>query len=165
MNVKVKYLKDETGDTISPVVSMKSVFDSSGNNLEDTKFILDKVYPICSIYININEVNPGTLFGGTWELLKDRFLLGAGNLYSSGSIGGSDKLVALIVNYDGKVALYRGNSNNKWWSTNAAIDGGYDKEYITAQSGATKVVNDETNENGTAMPPYLAVYIWKRTAY
>lgn len=33
MNVKSKYLKDETGEVISPVVSTQTVYDASGNTL------------------------------------------------------------------------------------------------------------------------------------
>lgn len=33
MNVKSKYLKDESGQVISPVVSTQTVYDASGNTL------------------------------------------------------------------------------------------------------------------------------------
>lgn len=33
----------------------------TGNNLT-----FDRVYPVGSIYLSVNNVNPGTLFGGTW---------------------------------------------------------------------------------------------------
>ena len=39
---------------------------------------LNTVYPVGSIYISMNETDPGTLFGGTWERISGRFLLGCG---------------------------------------------------------------------------------------
>ena len=33
MNAKQKYLKDESGQVISPVVSTETVYDASGNTL------------------------------------------------------------------------------------------------------------------------------------
>ena len=50
--------------------------------------LVDLVYPVGSIYFSTVDVNPGTLFGGTWEKLKDKFLLGSGDTYSLGSTGG-----------------------------------------------------------------------------
>ena len=50
--------------------------------------IFDMIYPVDSIYISINNVNPSTLFGGTWEQIKDTFLLAAGDTYAGGSTGG-----------------------------------------------------------------------------
>lgn len=28
---------------------------------------LKELFPVGSIYINVNTTNPGTIFGGTWE--------------------------------------------------------------------------------------------------
>ena len=53
-----------------------------------TNFVLDNVYPIGSIYMNVNSTNPGTLFGGTWEQIQGRFLLGMSSSYPAGSQGG-----------------------------------------------------------------------------
>ena len=39
--------------------------------------ILDMVYPIGSIYMSIHSTSPATLFGGTWEPIYAKFLLGA----------------------------------------------------------------------------------------
>ena len=46
-------------------------------------------YPVGAIYLSVNSTSPASLFGGTWEQLKDRFLLGAGNSYSINATGGA----------------------------------------------------------------------------
>lgn len=50
--------------------------------------IFDSIYPVGSIYLSVNEVNPSTLFGGTWEQIQDKFLLGSGSVYENGDVGG-----------------------------------------------------------------------------
>lgn len=45
-------------------------------------------YPVGSIYMSVNSTNPGELFGGTWEQIQGRFLLGQGSGYSAGTVGG-----------------------------------------------------------------------------
>ena len=40
--------------------------------------IFKLVYPVGSIYMSVNSTSPQTLFGGTWEKIQGRFLLGAG---------------------------------------------------------------------------------------
>lgn len=47
------------------------------------------IYPIGSIYINVNNINPSELFGGTWRQVKDTFLLASGDTYNNGSTGGT----------------------------------------------------------------------------
>lgn len=46
------------------------------------------IYPVGSIYMSAINVNPQALFGGTWEQIKDRFLLSAGDSYKVGATGG-----------------------------------------------------------------------------
>ena len=45
-------------------------------------------YPVGAIYLSVTEVNPSALFGGTWERIGGRFLLGADTTYTAGSTGG-----------------------------------------------------------------------------
>lgn len=70
-----KYLK---GDGTWSVVQQRSDID-----------IVNLIYPVGSIYMSVASASPATLFGGTWEQLKDRFLLGAGDTYTEGDTGGS----------------------------------------------------------------------------
>ena len=45
-------------------------------------------WPIGSIYITVSNTSPATLFGGTWERISERFLLGASSSYPAGGTGG-----------------------------------------------------------------------------
>lgn len=54
--------------------------------LQDTA---SKLYPVGSIYISFNSTDPSTLFGGTWQRLKDTFLLANGDSYAPNTTGGS----------------------------------------------------------------------------
>ena len=48
-----------------------------------------KLYPVGSVYISFNSTDPSTLFGGTWQRLKDTFLLANGDSYAPNTTGGS----------------------------------------------------------------------------
>lgn len=57
----IKYLKDESGNRISPVTNIKGIFDDTGKSL------LDIFYPVGSYYETSNEqFNPNVTWGGTW---------------------------------------------------------------------------------------------------
>jgi hypothetical protein len=49
---------------------------------------LNIIYPVGSIYMSVNNVSPETFMGGTWEQIKDTFLLSAGDTYTAGATGG-----------------------------------------------------------------------------
>lgn len=51
--------------------------------------LLDLIYPVGSIYMSEKNVSPQTFLGGTWVQIKDRFLLGVGDTYTTVTTGGS----------------------------------------------------------------------------
>ena len=110
-------------------------------------------YPIGSIYLSLNDVNPSTYFGGTWELIKDRFLIGAGNSYKAGTIGGSQnhrhdfKIGHRMNYYEIMCDNYANQGHNQ-------SGGGTLTESIRYSIGDTDL--------SSSLPPYLAVYIWRR---
>lgn len=136
-------------------------FQTIGSN-----FVLNNVYPVGSIYMNVNSTNPGTLFGGTWEQIQGRFLLGMSNGYPAGSQGGeathtlttseipSHSHVA-FYGITGAVDDYLGGSSNDYGLRRAGYGSG-SSTYETSSTGGGTAHNN--------MPPYLSVYIWKRTA-
>lgn len=71
---------------------------------------IDTIYPVGSIYMSTSSTNPATLFGkGTWTQLENRFLLGAGNVYTAGTTGGTST-VNLTQNNLPNVDIYTQNN-------------------------------------------------------
>ena len=60
-------------NTIAKLKAYFEAWHTTGENLH-----LDLVYPVGSIYMSVNNVNPKNLFGGEWEKIEGRFLLGSG---------------------------------------------------------------------------------------
>lgn len=134
--------------------------------------ILDLIYPVGSIYMSVNSADPGTLIGGTWERIKDRFLLSAGDTYAAGNTGGSAKAKLpshthtfgsngydLWVAKRGKGSTEPGNQISGDAKYYAAATGGSTANYKWLSSVDSKGVSDVSQAN---MPPYLAVYVWQR---
>lgn len=233
----IRTLKDSTGAVFSPKVSSDSVYLSGSkdtltlklNNVDtavdeklNTTALLDKVYPVGSIYMSVNDVSPASFLGGTWESLKDRFLVGAGNSYAVNATGGASShthttgghvltanelpwhthggagkhyhskgdmqiqghlylakaghwgnsgsasgAFSISQGGDGNAASTRGNQGfqvsfnaaNNWWgntSEEPAHTHGHVGENWSHSHGDTGSTSN--------IPPYLAVYMWKRTA-
>ena len=130
--------------------------------------VFDLVYPVGSIYMSVNATNPGTLFGGTWTQIKDTFLVACGDTYANGATGGeaSHTITTQELPYLGKFSAV------SWASGNGATNGIFSKQFmykdITAPSGSAAGTAEFTAQGGgkahNNMPPYLAVYVWQRTA-
>lgn len=125
-------------------------------------------WPIGSIYMSVNSTSPANLFGGTWERISETFLFAASSSYPPGSTGGefAHKLTqSELPNYSLSVA----NGSNVIRSKT----GSYADAYVQTQSSGwgipnweSKTVTVASGGSGAAhnnMPPYLSVWIWKRT--
>lgn len=122
--------------------------------------ILNAAYPVGAIYISTSATSPQTIFGGTWERILDRFLLAAGNSYGAGSTGGEAAhtlSVAEMPSHNHGFNLEGGNlDKSTGYVAGASGSTGGSGWAVTSYNGSTQAHNN--------MPPYLAVYIWKRTA-
>lgn len=140
--------------------------------------LADLIYPIGSIYMSANAVDPGTLFGGTWERVSGKFLLGADDTYTAGSTGGEaehtltvNEIPAheghLYSNFDNSGYADRGGDDNSYYVNSSATDySKYANRPYKIVSGNELVMQGYTRGGGLAhnnIPPYLAIYIWKRT--
>ena len=155
--------------TIGTNVTATNVGSEIGSLKSD---LANKLYPVGSIYMSVNATNPAELFGGTWEQIKDRFLLAAGDTHAAGSTGGEEQhklTISELPPHSHAVAPLgaKGGTNG-----NLVINDKYG-----AMSGAdtlnlsggnafyarnTSIVGEGQAHNN--MPPYLTIYMWKRTA-
>lgn len=157
-------------DDLTEVISL-AVQDNTDNiaalsnqisNIGSISF--DDIYPVGSIYMSVNSTNPSNLFGGTWTQLKDRFLLGAGSTYTNGSTGG-EASHTLTVNempshsHPQYVTVSSGGSLSANCDYDSYSSGNARKSAQNVSTGTTGGGNSHNN-----MPPYLVVYMWKRTS-
>lgn len=125
----------------------------------------EAAYPTGSIYMSTSSFPPGASFGGTWEQIKDVFLLAAGDTYTAGTTGGSADAVVVGHTHDftnGGVAICANNTTH----VEIGSDGITTQESGGAWSNIGSSPIAPTGESGTGknMPPYLVVYMWKRIA-
>lgn len=147
-----------------------------------------KMYPVGSIYASTASTNPGTLFGGTWEALPaGRVLLAQGTstwgtTYAAGSTGGEATHTLTIgelpahnhtasANSNGAHThtIYRsGNGGGSWTGIAGSPSNEYAGNYATSSSGShshtVSVNNTGSGQPHNNLPPYVAVYLYKRTA-
>ena len=128
--------------------------------------LMEKVYPIGSIYMSINNINPNILFGfGEWEQIEDRFLLGAGPTYSAGTIGGEAEHTLTEVEmptHDHEFDRHQLWRNETIPPSTTTQGEGYGVSNKTLPIYTDTVIAAGAGESHNNMPPYLTVYIWKR---
>lgn len=180
-----KFSLDSQGNLIVNSISVSQGLINNAN-------ICNLIYPVGSIYLAVNSTNPSTLFGGSWTQISDKFIVGAGSVYGAGSIGGSSSHshttgahALTISEMPSHTHIQDSHSHTQHpdtWMNRTPVDG-----YVPASgtfiaqantatyyTGGTTATNQYTGGSGahshgntgssSNLPPYLAVYIWKRTA-
>lgn len=144
--------------------------------------LIDMIYPVGSIYMSVNNVSPATFLGGTWEAIRDRFLIGAGT-YSAGSVGGDTthqhkygfqygayygetvlendtNAGALVYDKNGNITLAAQTTDSV--SKSAKTNGGTATSSYDASMYHYRTIGSTSYDS--SMPPYLSVYMWKRVS-
>lgn len=216
---------DCDGNLVVNTVTERNPQTSGGSAID-----FDSIYPVGSIYLSVASTNPGTLFGGTWERIQDKFLLASGSTYSAGTQGGaashthtgpshchtgpshthsgpshthSVSAHTHSLSDNGRACIHHNNgyfwfrelaniNGTKWVDTSKAeivgASSSTNNSYSVALTGATDSAGSgntgasgtgttgasgtgNTSYSGTGstgsastLPPYLAIYVWKRTA-
>lgn len=172
--------------------------------------LLNASFPLGAIYMSVNSTNPSELFGGVWEALENRFLLGASSSYPVGSTGGEVNHTLTISempthNHENSLTfeisqephshgirsssnystncngLARGGDENKggYYQVGGVANNNGEEFYCYKAGDGIEYIKPENAEidfqkttlyNVNAgggnphnnMPPYLAIYMWKR---
>jgi hypothetical protein len=172
----ISSLTTKTDNNTSDISSLTTKADNNTSQitaLHNTLLVYWKtLYPVGSIYISTSPTfNPNITWGGTWKKTSEgRCLIGANDTYPLGSIGGeaehtlsisempshdhnlSDWAMSWKLNGEKGEVNLNASATSDAWSNNH----GYFKSQNSEATGGNRPHNN--------MQPYLAVYIWERTA-
>lgn len=128
--------------------------------------VVERDHPVGSLYISENATSPAELYGGTWEQIKDRFILAAGDTYPAGSTGGSATKTIAKTNLPNEridvESLYTKGSPGDIFSVVSITNELSDGSGNFSHTGKTYPLGNGTPLN--ILPPYYSVYIWRRVA-
>ena len=126
-------------------------------NHQNEKIYPCPYFPIGSIYMSLTNINPSTYFGGTWERIKDTFLLACGDTYANGATGGESEVTLTVEQMPKHNHVVKFDQIWGWGGTTslATTSGGpYDSEGFVKDAGGNQPHNN--------LQPYITVYMWKR---
>lgn len=173
-------------------VNSISISDANNNTLS-FEAIMNRIYPVGTVYTTTENINPGTLFTGTWERIEGVYLIGAGTytdsnnvskVFAAGDIGGtwehshtvpkhnhvlSDNGYAKT--YFGDTHFYAKDFETGNWTGNArkTVSGtnSSSSRTCTYGTGLGGVTNDKAAVASSStyhLNPSYVVYYWKRIA-
>lgn len=145
-------------------------------------------YPVGALYWSSQPTDPGTLFGGTWTQIKDKFILAAGDTYQAGSNGGEANVTLEIdqipmhkhsasatsstvsgsitigrLQNVGSSGAFSHTSTSNPFCGNSSWDGAVTTFNLNS-SFASGISTDNTGGSAehNNMPPYVTYYCWER---
>lgn len=184
MNIDIKKIS-ELNEAIYNDNLLFLVEDQDGKGkqlkLEELKSsLINKVYPIGSIYMSLKNISPASFLGGNWTQIKSKFLLGADVDFKTNTTptfktkteGGNENITLTegqMPNHyhDGIYPV----GNNDWRLAQSGYGTAINMKYAleinhTQQSNVNlgsfvtaKAGNNEAHDN---MPPYKVVFMWQR---
>lgn len=114
-----------------------------------------------AIYITTASTNPATFFGGQWEKIEGRFLIGAGGSVGVDVMGGT-------MNATISAAHLPGHTHQAICSGDAqSARSGSAHTFLWKNNSGGSICNTTTTGNGSStthnnIPPYYVVHIWRR---
>jgi hypothetical protein len=122
--------------------------------------ILNSVYPVGSIYMSMKPTSPASFIGGTWLPITNEFLFASGSVYAAGETGGEYSHTLTMAELPNHAHAIHG-VNAGISPIGGGTDHTFSVSYASLNEWSSTVGGDMPHNN---MPPYLVVYMWRRTA-
>ena len=155
--------------------AVKASASASGSTVEliadkvmvNGKDVIDRTYPVGSVYISYASTSPASLFGGTWAAITGRF-----PYFNAGTATGGANSVTVDLNhthaqsmaFSASYVSASGTQYTNGGTVPAPVVATNDSAWTgvgSAGVGAKKTLGSKTWSN---MPAYQSVYAWRRTA-
>lgn len=153
------------------------IYDKSDGKLASAK----ELFPIGSVYITIENINPGTFLGGTWEAFgAGRTLVGVNTSdtdFNTVLKTGGVKTVTLTTSQipshthsletefdDSEIVVMRPGPGNDGNNVNVSEGATSSMSYRRVQTLSKNTKSSGSGQSHNNMPPFVTVYFWRRTA-
>lgn len=118
--------------------------------------------PVGSLYWNENDISDeiSKYFVGTWQRIKDVFILAAGDTYTAKTSGGEATHILTIDEmpaHNHRLGLSEGGINTGWGLNYTA-----NSPYYRYYGGTDFNENTGKSQSHNNMPLYYVAYCWKR---
>ena len=178
-DLAINSVKENTSSTKLLVANGSTVMYRDWNKLVNS--IKSAMYPVGSVYITYNNVNPGTFLGGTWvQFGQGRTLMGQGTgndgstsmSFTAEATGGEYKhgltVSELAVHDHWQYATLGGNprENVPAWTflDNAILQKNATYSALKANTGVSGKYGTPNGDKHNNIQPYIVTYFWRRTA-
>lgn len=144
--------------------------DNNVQNIVLQRDLLNKIYPIGSIYMSVNQISPASFLGGTWTPLEAGRTLwttttaGQGGTPLEAGLPNIMGLVEAVITTTHGGALVSASlvNNNTFDYFDHDSGGGWGQARLLGFDASMS--NSIYGNSTTVQPPAIRVYMWRRTA-
>lgn len=119
------------------------------------KTVLNAVWPVNSIYISFDHINPAAKFVGTWVRISDSFLYGISKDAEIGKTGGEAEHTLTVD----EMPKHTHGVGIEYTVTSGHETPRLSSNTVYASAFTSAAGGDQSHNN---MPPYIQVSIWRR---
>lgn len=166
------FYSNAKGDAPSEPIRFEGYVIHNGTGTGEAVFVtgMDSGYPVGSIFKSFYDTSPALIYGGTWERIEGKFLLGATDGGSTGT--NVLKTASVAAGSSGGEAAHtlavseipsHHHTEHGYWSTGS----GSLSAYMNSSDRSREQKTTENTGGGgshNTMPPFIAVYMWTRVA-